>query len=67
LVNALRVRHETISMAITFDELVLAIKARDLMKATRIMIRDPKAAKWLYFPLLARLDRLRGLPSTALS
>lgn len=58
LVEALRDRGENIQVAIAFDDLVTAIKAKQLRKAIRIGLKNPQAAKLLRYPISARARRL---------
>lgn len=58
LQSALRARERSIARAITFDRLVLQIKARQFAAAVRTAMADPVAALLLYMPVWQFIRRL---------
>lgn len=55
LLDALHVRRANIQMAIAFDEIVVAIKSKQVAKAVCIALRHPQAARLLRLPISVRL------------
>jgi GT2 family glycosyltransferase len=58
LASAMDGRTRSIHVAFAFDQLVSAIKRRNVFEATRIAIRSPRAAMLLRLPVAERLRKL---------
>jgi glycosyltransferase involved in cell wall biosynthesis len=65
LQSLFRARGRSIRRAIRFEELVQAIKSRQLTKAAMLAISDPAAAWLLRLPLKQYAARIRPLPKPA--